>query len=190
MLDELLRYPGVTEQMSLAGSIGVMALHGGLEHGTAEAAHSVATHTGSSHYAVVQPDNLYWHIPSIHYNPVLSPQLRAFLEHISFGVSFHGYGRQNHRNTVLLGGRNRDMARKIGEAIRRRSALTVISDLDEIPAKLSGMHPKNPVNLPENGGVQVELSPGARTPDNLTAVVNAVANTIEAESASLCPRPQ
>ena len=187
MLDELIQYPGVKEELQLAGAIGVMALHGGLEHGTAEAAIDVAGRTNASRYSIVQPHNLYWHIPSIHYNPALSAALKQFLEHIAFAVSFHGYGRQDHKNTVLLGGRNRKMADKIGAAIGRRSDLRVISDLDGIPPKLRGMHPKNPVNLPEHGGVQIELSPGARTPNHLEAVSAAVASVIAAESATLCP---
>jgi phage replication-related protein YjqB (UPF0714/DUF867 family) len=36
------------------------------------------------------------------------------------------------------------------------------NDLDEIPKELRGLHPKNPVNIPEFAGVQVELPPTLR----------------------------
>lgn len=37
-----------------------------------------------------------------------------------------------------------------------------MTELDEIPTELRGVHAKNPVNLPRNQGVQLELPPGAR----------------------------
>ena len=40
--------------------------------------------------------------------------------------------------------------------------MNVITDLDDIPIELRGLHPANPVNQPAGGGVQVELPPSAR----------------------------
>ncbi len=180
MLNELISTPGVREELALAAPVGVMALHGGLEAGTAEAARRVADSVGASRYAIVQPEDLFWHIPSIRHDPAHSRRLRRFLAHVAFAVSFHGYGRKEHHDTVLLGGRNRVMAEAIGAAITGRSRLRVVTDLDQIPPKLRGVHPANPVNLPPRGGVQVELSTGARTPPHLASVTSAVASVLAA----------
>ncbi len=39
---------------------------------------------------------------------------------------------------------------------------TVVTDLDEIPRELRGLHRDNPVNRPGAGGVQLELPPRVR----------------------------
>ena len=38
----------------------------------------------------------------------------------------------------------------------------VVCDLDAIPRELRGLHPDNPVNLPRDRGVQIELPPRVR----------------------------
>ena len=186
MLDELLASEGVREELILGAPVGVMAIHGGIEEGTAEAAHQIARSTGASHYAVVQPPDLAWHIPSVEYDPRKSERLSAFLEHVGLAISLHGFGRGTFDDAVLLGGRNRRVAAALAKAIARRAPLRVISDLDHIPAELRGVHPANPVNLPARGGVQLELSTGARSATNLQAVVEAVAAVLSAEMGSLC----
>ncbi len=189
MLDELIATAGVREELTLAGPIGVMALHGGLESGTAEAARKVATATGASHYAIVQPHDMAWHIPSIAHNPTHSEKLRLFLEHVALAVSFHGFGRRHQPNTVLVGGRNRRFAKALGESIEGRTNLRVITEPGEMPRGLTGMHPDNPVNLPGRGGAQLELSRGARSPEHLPAIVAAVTNVIVAEMGSVDRNP-
>lgn len=189
MLDELIATAGVEEEMRLAGSIGLMALHGGLESGTAEAAFQVAAATGASHYTIVQPNDMAWHIPSIAHKPGHSRQLRLFLEHIALAVSFHGFGRRGLEDTVLVGGRNRRFASVIGDAIKHRTRLRVVMNPDSMPTGLKGMHPDNPVNLPELGGAQLELSPGARSSEHLPAIIAAVANVVTSEMGSVCPNP-
>ena len=37
-----------------------------------------------------------------------------------------------------------------------------MTELDDIPRELRGLHPANPVNLPRHGGVQLELPPRVR----------------------------
>ena len=159
MLADLIASPGVQEIVSLRGSVGTLALHGGLEAHTATVAESVSAAAGASHYAVVQPDDLRWHVPSVAYDPAASPALRRFLSHVRLAVSFHGFGRKGLEGTVLLGGSNRRLAGVLARSLRARTGLRVIDDVDEIPQGLRGLHPRNPVNLPELGGVQVELSP-------------------------------
>ena len=41
-------------------------------------------------------------------------------------------------------------------------AYGVVDDLEEIPRGLRGLHDANPVNLPRDGGVQLELPPTIR----------------------------
>ncbi len=82
MLAELIATPGVSERVQLAGRVGVMALHGGLEEGTAEAAEAIARSSNASIYTVVQPDDHFWHVPSVRYDPRESTSLSRFLEFI------------------------------------------------------------------------------------------------------------
>jgi phage replication-related protein YjqB (UPF0714/DUF867 family) len=38
----------------------------------------------------------------------------------------------------------------------------VVTDLQDIPPELRGLHPRNPVNLVRRGGAQLELPPRVR----------------------------
>ena len=185
MLADLLATPGVTERSVLAERVGLLALHGGLEAGTEEVAAAAAAATGASLYAVSQPPDLRWHIPSIRYDPRQSPALRAFLEHVLAAVSIHGFGRRGFEGTVLLGGANRRLAASFARALRRRG-LPAIDDLGRIPRGLRGLHAANPVNLPLRAGVQVELSPQVRRGRQRELVVEAVAAVLRSEGRSIC----
>jgi phage replication-related protein YjqB (UPF0714/DUF867 family) len=138
-----------------------MALHGGLEAGTFEIAQEVAHATGASLYAVIQPHDLRWHVPSILFDPAASPSLRRFLAHARFAISLHGFGRQGVKATALLGGCNRAAAARLATGLGRHG-FAAVSDYAAMPSGLRGLHRRNPVNLPERGGVQVELTPDLR----------------------------
>jgi len=206
-LGALLEEPGVDEILSLAGPVGIMALHGGgQDRVTDEIAAEAASRSGASLYAVVQPATLRWHIPSYRYSPEESQQLRSFLDHVRVVISVHGYGVDNWRmdwqppgfestrlgqfharEAFLLGGRNR--ARAADLAARLRSALPgyeVWDDLDRIPPKAACQDPRNPVNLAPEGGVQVEcparvrgLGPRA-TPEDTAVLIEVLAATAKA----------
>lgn len=175
MLAELLSTPGVVEHCRLRGDIGLMALHGGLESDTYEVARDIAAMSGSSLYAVVQPHDVRWHVPSISYRPGQSAGLESYLDHVAAVVSVHGFSRAGFEGTVLLGGTNRDLATVLAAALSEGTSLRPVLDLEEIPEPLRGTHPDNPVNLPRHGGVQLELSPEARHPDVLSDAVATVA---------------
>jgi phage replication-related protein YjqB (UPF0714/DUF867 family) len=185
-LAELIATQGVIERVELAGRVGVMALHGGLETGTAEAAAAIAAGSGASLYTVVQPDDLWWHVPSVRYDPRESANLTRFLEFIGLAVSLHGFGRRGLEDAVLVGGRNRRAARVIASALRRVDGIRVIDDVERMPARLRGLHRSNPVNLPEFAGVQLELSPQVREGMRLAGIADAVVDTILSEQRSLC----
>ena len=189
MLAELIATPGVTETVRLDGLVGIMALHGGLEAHTAEAARAIAVRAPASSYIVEQPDDVRWHVPSIRFDPTESPALRSFLEHVRLAVSLHGFGRPGLEGVVLVGGSNRRLAAAIGSAIERRDAARVVTAIDEIPVRLRGLHPANPVNLPELGGAQLELSVEARAPERLESIVDAVVTVLTNEQRSLCAAP-
>lgn len=158
MFAELLACPGVEQHVTLRSAIGFLALHGGLEPGTAELARSAADRSGASLYTVVQPGNLRWHVPAHCVAPTDAPSLAEFLAHVEVVVSLHGYQRPDLPMSVLVGGANRDLAARLGR--RLRLALPdydVIDDLTRIPADLRGVHPRNPVNLTSAGGIQLEL---------------------------------
>ncbi|MDQ1457563.1 MAG: hypothetical protein QOH28_3183 [Actinomycetota bacterium] len=181
MLDELLATVGVQERLVAGSRVGVCALHGGLEQGTAEIAEAAASASGASFYAVVQPDDLRWHVPSHRYDPALSLCLRAFLASIDIVISVHGFGgvrdADDRWTTALLGGTNRELAADLAYAlIRALPQYRWIADLDSMPRHLRGLHPANPVNRVALGGVQLELPPRVRRPGpDYDALVSALA---------------
>jgi phage replication-related protein YjqB (UPF0714/DUF867 family) len=163
---ELLAHDGVEEDLELRSSFGLMAFHGGnLEEGTDVIAAAVAEQAGASLYSVRQPDGLRWHLPSIEVTRDDSPALDAFLDHVEVAVALHGYFRDGWFTTLLLGGRNRELASHVGAHLRRSMPddYRVVDDLDDIPKELRGVHPSNPVNLPDLAGVQLELPPRTRS---------------------------
>lgn len=159
MFAELLSHPGVSERAALRSRFGFMAVHGGsLELGTAEIAALAASRAGASLYAVLQPPELRWHLPSHRVDPAASAALAGFLDHVDTVVSLHGYSRAGLATTVLVGGADRALADRLGG--RLRNALpeyAIVDDLDAIPTELRGLHPANPVNRARGGGVQLEL---------------------------------
>ena len=161
---ELLARPDVEERVTLRGSVGFMAFHGGnLERMTDEIAEEAARRSGASCYSVVQHFPLREHLPSTEVRPEHSTQLARFLSHVSVAIALHGYGRNDMWTTVLLGGQNRLLAADL--ANRMRTALPEFvfdDDLASIPTDLAGQHRQNPVNLPRNAGVQIELPPRIR----------------------------
>ncbi len=166
MLRELLDHPGVEEQCELRSRFGLLAFHGGsLERGTDPIAVAAAEKAGASLYVVRQPPDLRWHVPSTAFDPAESPALAAFVDHVEAAVAVHGYGRAGMWTTLLLGGRNRPLAARLGTALRAGlgDGFTVVDDLQSVPERLRGLHPRNPVNLPLGEGVQLELPPRVRS---------------------------
>jgi phage replication-related protein YjqB (UPF0714/DUF867 family) len=182
VFDELLRQPGVIEDWERRSPFGFLALHGGsLERGTAEVAAEAAARSDASLYAVRQPEELRWHIPSALVDPDASPALAAFLAHVDVVVSVHGYGRVGFHDTLLVGGQNRELALHAATLLRvALPSYAVVDDLARIPSDLRGLHPDNPVNRPRQTGIQVELPPrlrdGARAAPDSDALVTALAS--------------
>jgi phage replication-related protein YjqB (UPF0714/DUF867 family) len=164
VFDELLAHPGVEEEVQLRSRFGFMAFHGGsLEEMTDVIAVEAARRSGSSLYVVRQPSDFQWHIPSSKIDPSHSDALASFIDHVDVTVAVHGFGRMDMWTTLLLGGRNRELAQTLGECLAGAlPEYEVVHDLELIPSALRGMHPSNPVNLPSGGGVQLELPPRAR----------------------------
>ncbi len=164
MLADLLQHDGVVETCELRSAVGFLALHGGsLERGTAEVARRAAAEAGASLYAIEQPEDLQWHVPSHRCDPASVPSLAAFLDHVDVVISVHGYGREGLWTHLLLGGANRLLAARTAACLRGAlEGFEVVDDLETIPRELRGLHPANPVNLSRGGGVQVELPPRVR----------------------------
>lgn len=162
---ELLAHDGVEEDLELRSSFGFMAFHGGnLEEGTDVLAAQAAAAAGASLYAVRQPPGLRWHIPSVEVTPDDSPRLASFLEHVEVAVALHGFGREGMFTTLLLGGTNRPLAQHLAGHLRTAlPGYDVVDALEQIPRELRGVHPRNPVNHPRGGGVQLELPPRTRS---------------------------
>jgi len=161
---ELLAHPEVDEVITLRSRFGFMAYHGGgLEEMTDVIAQAAAERCGASYYGVHQPVGMERHVPSVDVDPAVSSNLRAFLDHVDIVVTVHGFGRQGFFTSLLLGGRNRDLAHHVGGHLRRvLPAYDIVTDLEAIPRDLRGQHPANPVNLPAHSGVQIELPPRVR----------------------------
>jgi phage replication-related protein YjqB (UPF0714/DUF867 family) len=164
VLAELLAHDGVEEHLELRSTIGFLALHGGsLERETDCIAVEAASRSDASLYALCQPDDLRWHIPSVQMDPAESPALGRFLGHVDVVLSVHGYGRDGLFTTLLLGGGDRSLAGHVARHLRAAlPGYTVAADLADIPKALRGLHPDNPVNRTRGGGVQIELPPRIR----------------------------
>ncbi|MFZ1175943.1 MAG: poly-gamma-glutamate hydrolase family protein, partial [Mycobacterium sp.] len=134
------------------------AIHGGgLEETTDVIAERAAEAAGASVYLLRHPARYPHHLPSALFDPAESPRLAEFLDHVDVAVSLHGYGRIERSTQLLAGGRNRALAAHLVRHIRL-TGYQVITDLDDIPPELRGLHPRNPVNRVRDGGTQLELS--------------------------------
>jgi len=164
-LADLLAVDGVSEELEIRSAVGILALHGGgLERATEVVAREVADRTGSSLYALVQPDGSRRHLSSTRFIPGVSEKLDAFLEAVDTIISIHGYGRHDDFWAVLVGGANRSQAHHVAGHLRETlpEEYRVVDDVDTMPRTLRGLHHDNPVNRPAGGGVQVELPPSIR----------------------------
>ena len=162
---DLLATPGVEEVCVLRSNrIGFMAYHGGsLEEQTDVIAAQAAERSGASYYAVLQPEEVQVHIPSHTVGRSPSEQLKTFIDHVDIVITIHGFGRQDHFTSLLLGGRNRELADHIAACLRPRlPEYEIVTELDRIPQDLRGLHLDNPVNMPARQGVQIELPPRIR----------------------------
>jgi phage replication-related protein YjqB (UPF0714/DUF867 family) len=174
---DLLAHPGVEEIVELRSTFGFMAFHGGsLEAHTDTVAMAAAATSGASLYAVRQPTDLRWHVPSTAVQPEASDELRRFLDHVDVVVTVHGYGRAGRWTHLLLGGRNRALARHVAAHLRPvLPGFDVVDGLERIPPALRGLDRRNPVNLPAEAGVQLELPPRVRGDEHRDAVAAGLA---------------
>ncbi|MEY2957582.1 MAG: hypothetical protein RLZZ01_150 [Actinomycetota bacterium] len=161
---DVLTMPGVREESVLRGRLGFMAYHGGgLEATTDVIARVAAERSGASYYGVVHPPDWDLHIPSTRIRPDSSTALAEFFDHVDTVITIHGFGRRPLLTSLLLGGRNRDLAAHVASHLRRGlPAYDIVDDLDRIPRELRGLSERNPVNVPANAGVQIELPPRVR----------------------------
>ncbi len=178
MFSELLAHPEVTEETTLTGAVGVMALHAGMESGTGVLARQIAERTGASRYLVTQSPSLRWHVPSACYDPAASLSLSAFLDHVEFVVSLHGFGREHLPRTVLVGGANRVLPSQMARHLHRTTSMNILTG-PAVPSGLRGRHPNNPVNLAFGGGVQLELSMACREGALAEELVDSIATFID-----------
>jgi phage replication-related protein YjqB (UPF0714/DUF867 family) len=160
----LLADDGVVERCVLAGPFGFMAYHGGqLEQRTEAIARAAAEASGASLYTVEHPGPSPRHFPSTIVRREESAALDEFIDHVDVVVTVHGYGRWGRFTSLLLGGGNRALATTVGAAlVEALPDYEIVTELDDIPRELRGLHPANPVNLPRHGGVQLELPPRVR----------------------------
>ena len=161
---ELLDSDGVREVCVLRGKLGFMAYHGGsLEALTDVVAERAAERSNASYYGVLQPPDLNWHVPSHLVAPAESDVLAEFVQHVDVVITMHGYGRHGYWTTLLLGGQNRPLADHVAAHLRPQLPdYRIETEVDAMPSELCGLHARNPVNLPRQQGVQIELPPRVR----------------------------
>jgi phage replication-related protein YjqB (UPF0714/DUF867 family) len=184
-LRELLDIDGVKETCDLRSTVGFMALHGGSQdRGTDQIARRAAALCGASYYAIVQPEWLRVHLTSRLHDPEHSAAFRRFLAHVRVAISVHGFGRdgfalwvdpargvviepygpalrngQNEALTgIIVGGLHAGLVRQARTLLGARCPGFHVAD----ERLRLGFHPRNPVNLPPEKGVQIELPPGLR----------------------------
>ncbi len=184
-LRELLHIKGVEEECDLRSTVGFMALHGGSQdRGTDQIARRAAALCGASYYAIVQPPWLRVHLTSRLHDPEHSTTFRRFLAHVRVAISVHGFGRDSFAlwvdparglvidaygpavrdgqkdplTGIIVGGLHAGL---VGQARTLLSARCPGFHVADERLRL-GFHPKNPVNLPPEKGVQIELPPGLR----------------------------
>jgi len=199
----LLATPGVEEVLEFRSPFGFMAFHGGgLEEVTDVVASLAAEQSDASYYAVLHPRALDVHLPSTAFRPEGSPQLAAFLDHVEVAVAVHGFGRVGFWTSLLVGGTNRALADHLADHLRPAlPEYEIVTDLEAIPDGLRGLHRRNPVNRPRDGGVQLELPPRVRGrtplspppgPDGLSpptrALIDALAAAARSWAATAGPR--
>jgi phage replication-related protein YjqB (UPF0714/DUF867 family) len=192
-LSELLARPNVSESSTLRSTFGFLAIHGGgLEKMTDVIAERAAAAADASTYVVLHPPHYPNHLPSKAFRAEESVTLKEFLDHVDVVVSLHGYGRMNRSTQLLAGGANRDLAAHVAAHVEI-PGYHVVTDLNEIPRELRGLHPDNPVNRTRGGGAQLELSPrvrgisprsGVAGPDGLTPATAALVRGLAAAARS------
>lgn len=156
-LSELLDADDVVEASRLRSRFGFLAIHGGgLEQMTDVIAERAADAAGASVYLVRHPDRYPHHLSSARFVREESARLAEFLDHVEVAVSLHGYGRIGRATELLAGGGNRALANHVAERLDL-PGYRVVTNLDEIPVELRGLHPLNPVNKTRCGGMQLEL---------------------------------
>jgi phage replication-related protein YjqB (UPF0714/DUF867 family) len=162
--ERALAVPGVVEHVKLRSRFGFMAFHGGaLERQTDRIAAAAAEAAGASLYVVAHPGPAPPHFPSTSVRGDASPALQSFFDHVRVVVTVHGYGRDGMFTSLLLGGGNRELAKVLSsELTAALPDYEILDDLVAIPRELRGLHPDNPVNVPPQRGVQLELPPRVR----------------------------
>ena len=192
-LSELLADPEMQESTVLRSRFGFLAIHGGcLEQMTDVIAERAAAAADASVYVLRHPSGYPHHLSSARYLLSESDRLAEFVEHVDVAVSLHGYGRIGRSTQLLAGGRNRALAAHLAVHIAV-PGYQVVTDLDDIPRELRGLHPDNPVNRVGGGGAQLELSPRIRGlsprspapgPDGLSPVTSALVDGLVAAARS------
>ncbi|MCW2554695.1 MAG: hypothetical protein JWR78_4476 [Mycobacterium sp.] len=161
-LSELLSSPHVVEDSTLRSRFGFLAIHGGgLEKMTDVIAERSAQAADASVYVLRHPDHYPHHLSTSAYRAGESDALDGFLDHVEVVVSLHGYGRIGRTMQLLAGGGNRTLAAHLAEHVSV-PGYQVVTDLEDIPRELRGLHPDNPVNRARGGGAQLELTPRVR----------------------------
>jgi len=101
------------------GAVGVLALHAGIEGGTGEIARGIADRMNVSTLIFWQESDRRLHVTASLYDPAVCRELGDFLSRSQIVISLHGHARPSLSRSILVGGRNRSLARNAAADIRR-----------------------------------------------------------------------
>ena len=150
---------------SCAVALGFMAYHGGsLEEMTDVIARAAAERSGASYYGVLQPPTQRRTSRRTRFARRVA-HARRLPRHVEVVITIHGYGRTASGPRCCSAGRT---APSPTTSPATCAASARLHDRDRprraCPKELRGLHATNPVNLPPQQGVQIELPPRSAAP--------------------------
>ncbi len=145
----------------------ILAIHGGLiEQGTSQLLYAIAKSDYSFYEfkGLVAPDynakilqSGYLHLTSHKYD---DPKLIELASQTNVCLSLHGFPAKKTQVDFCLGGQNDKLRKKLAKALQ--SEFPQLKTCELCCPPYLGLHQNNVVNLCQNKGVQIELSPKVR----------------------------
>lgn len=182
--DDYIPQRKVVEECFGRGAIGLLAIHGGkIEPGTESVLRYVNEKAGAKCYLLsgrLKDNNFLLLHGHSHQFPITRQVFQRWLNGVQLAISLHGHKKGHNlqdpphlQSVVFVGGNNRTLAAQFcGIARTAMPSYTWIDNPNQMRIKnpngsisdLSGSDTNNPVNLPQDDGIQFELPRSLRNP--------------------------